>query len=289
VPGGSQMAAVDAGGGIARVDVPPMKRIFPASLHGFLLMGMLWGGGCATAPRSKPGAAVVKPPFEYESLRVRNACFVESVHVYDLYKSKRLGGPEGWARILEWGNQEGDFSISKGHAVALFSAGEKMWIYDINHGFVRLKVPVERRADLTDVTPEVFAKYSAYRPVMARYREDYPQLPQEKRPEFLFYHANPDVREATRVASELGRFRPVRVVEFNFTKDGQPHASAAAVFIFGARVCIYFPRGGTHISNPTVRSVDNMAWITYVIQRVYPGAQDVRLQPGGYLLFPPKG
>lgn len=261
-------------------------RLFPVIPACLVLALVLAWGGCATP--GKPGVVVVKPPFEYEPLRVRNACFVESVHLYDIYLAKHQGRADSWVRILEWGNQEGDFKISSGHAVALFQANRQMWIFDINFGFLPLKVPVERRADITDVTPEIFARYPQHKPVMARYRDDYPQPPAAKRPDFLFYHANPDVRDATHVANELGRFRPVNVIEFKYPENGQMQTSAAAVFIFGARVCIYFPRGGTHISNPPLRSVEDLNWVKYVLGRIYPGAQDVHVHLGGYLLFPPK-
>ena len=256
------------------------------ALNLLLFAGWALASSACTSPPPPGGGE--RPPFAYEALGVRNSCFVESVYCCDVYLEQHRGRPDAWARVLQWGHQDGDFKMSNGHAVAVFSAVERLWFYDVNFGFAPLDVPVDRRGDITDVSPAIYARYPQFKPVLARYREDYPQPKPAKRPEFLFYHANPDVRDATKVAHEFARFRPVSVVEFNFPENGQPQASAAAVFIYGARVCVYFPRGGTHISNPPLRAVDDLRWITRVITRVYPGASDIRPQPGGYFFYPPK-
>lgn len=261
-----------------------MRIFFPGVLCGLALLG----GGCAAFIPVEPPPAPEPPPFTYEPLRVRNSCFVESVHFYDMYRSRRDKADDDWVRVLQWGNQDGDFTLSSGHAIAVFTEKGELWSYDVNFGFSKLEVPVEKRADLSEVTPVVFSRYPQYRPVFARYRDDFHQTAPEKVPGFLFYHANQDVRDATRVASELGRFRPVSVVEYKYERDGKPHRSAVTVFIFGGRVCIYLPDGGTQISNPLVRSVDNLRWVSYVINKIHPGAKDFRPQPGGYLVFPPK-
>jgi len=261
-------------------------KIPSAILLGLISAIMLMLAGCEAFIPVTPPPPKMKPPFAYEPLSVRNSCFVESVHFYDMYLSRKIEG--GWVRVLQWGNQDGDYKISSGHAVAIYVADGKLCGYDINFGFWPIGVPVERRADPTDVGPRVFAHYPQFKPVFARYREDYMQEVPAKRPDFLFYHANQDVRDATRVASELGRFRPVYVVEFAYMEKGLKQQSAAAIFVFNGRLCIYFPRGGTHISNSLVRAVDDPAAVRFVIGRLYPGATDIRPQPGGYLLFPPK-
>jgi hypothetical protein len=262
---------------------PP--RIFFSSV--LVVIGLIFTGCQAFIPMTPPPPKM-KPPFPYESLGVRNSCFVESVHFYDVYTAWKVGGDAGWARVLQWGNQEGDYKISTGHAVAVYVTEGRLCGYDINFGFWPVDVPVAKRADLSEVGPKVFAHYPRFRPVFARYREDFSQQVPPKPPEFLFYHANPDVREATRVASELGRYRPVSVVEFNFTEKGVRQESAAAIFVFGGRLCVYLPRGGTHISSPLVRAFHDLNQATAVIKRFYPGATDIKPQPGGYLLFPPK-
>jgi hypothetical protein len=266
-------------------------RISRVQFWGLLALVALFFSGCEAfipVPKSQLPPPPPKPPMAYEPLSVRNSCMVESIHLYDVYLQKHRGAADAWARVLQWGIKDGDFNVAQGHAVTVFSLNGKLWTYDINFGFQPLDVPVDRRADLTEVTPRVFSHYPQFKTAYALYRDDYFQQPQKKTPDFLFYHANQDVRDATRVASELGRFRPVRVVEFSFPENGQLQASAATVFVFGARVCVYFPRQGTHISQPLVYNTDDLNYIRYVIQRLHPGARDVHWQPGGYLLFPPK-
>jgi hypothetical protein len=147
---------------------------------------------------------------------------------------------------------------------------------------------LERRADLTDVTPEIFAKYPEQIPVLVTYREDGFQAETTKVPEHLFYHANRDVREATRVASELGRHRPVRVVDFTFPERGVSKPGAAAVFVFGNRLCIYLPARGTQILRSRVTSANDLRLITAMLGQVYPGVTDVKWHGGGYWFYPPK-
>ena len=238
------------------------------------------------SPGARPKSA--KLPFPYEPLRVRNSCFVESVHFYDEYLRRGGANEAKWARVLQWGNTEGDLKMAQGHAVTLFTNKERLWFYDVNYGIQPVDVDVDRRGDLHGVTPKVFQHYPQFRPVFARYREDYQQQRPERKVEHLFYHKNADVRDATRVASQLGRFRPVGVFEFDL-KEGNKHVPSAAVsFLFGQRVCIYFPRGGTHVSPPFAGDVDDLRYLQFVVQRLYPGAKNVRWQPGGFLLFPPK-
>ncbi len=248
----------------------------------------------APTPVSKDKSAKPpKPPFKYESLKVRNGCFVDSVAFYDRYLAKKLGGKKNtWCRVLSWGVQEGDYQIGKGHAVAVFAAkDQRLWFFDINFGLRPLDVAFERRADYTDTAPGVFASYPQQKPIFVRYYDDFAQTPPKKRPDFLFYHKNPDVRDATKVAHELARRRPVRIVEFELKpEDGQPpQTTAATVFFFQAKLCLYLPRAGTHISKQsTLHSIDDLAYITRVIQGVSPGATNIRWQPGGYWLLPPK-
>src|ERR1700753_3405328 len=95
------------------------------------------------------GAAIAgakaKPPLRYEPLHVRNSCLVDSIHFYDLFLKKFPAAKGGWARVLRWGNEEGDSKIASGHAVTIFSAEGKVWSYDINFGLQPLAVPVEQR------------------------------------------------------------------------------------------------------------------------------------------------
>lgn len=251
-----------------------------------LALASLFLGGCeAFVPVPAPPAKA-SAPFYYEPLGVRNSCLVESVHFYDLYRKKV--GEGGWVRVLQWGIREGDFRISAGHAVAVYVADGKLFGYDINFGFWELGLPVEKRTDLTEVAPRVERHYPQYRTAYERYREDRVFYTPPKPPEFLFYHKNPDIRDATRVASELGRFRNVRVVEFDFEENGVNVVSAAVAFVFDARLCVYFPRQGTHVTGEIVHDVKNASTVEAVIRRAYPGTRSIRPAPGGYWLNPPK-
>ena len=257
-------------------------------------------GACMSPPGhpnilpTRAGAAVaadgtpIRAPFYYEPLNVRNGCFVESVRVYDQYLSRHLGGDRPWVKVLQWGSRESDTKVGLGHAVAIFVWRDDVWTYDINHAFTRLAVPVGRRADLTDVTPEIFARYPKQQPVLARYWEDGFQHERTEVPEYLFYHANQEVREATRVASELGRFRPVRVLAFQYTEGGKLKNGAAAVFLFGNRICIYFPAKGTQIGLRRETSADDLRLLGLMLKQQYPDATDVKWHAGGYWLTPPK-
>jgi hypothetical protein len=279
-----------------------MNRGRPASWWFIFWFGALLAlTGCASGPvggshaaANRPGAAVdamgkpIRAPFYYEPLNVRNACFVESVHIYDLYLSRRIGGENGWVKVLQWGHQVSDTQVGLGHAVAVFTRGGKLWTYDINRGFTQLAVPVERRADLTDVTPEIFAHYPQQRPVLAAYREDGFQYKRTVVPESLFYHADADVRDATKVASELGRFRPVKVLEFKYVEAGEAKVGVAAAFLFGNRPCLYLPSKGTQIGRIRATTVEDLPLLALMVRELYPNATDVTWHRGGYWLFPPK-
>lgn len=261
----------------------PMRALTACVIFGAVILA-----GCFTPP-PPPGGLPPKadrPPFSYEPLNVRNSCFVESVHFYDEYTAKHRGGNDTWARVLEWGNQEGDLKVESGHAVTLFVAKERLWYYDINFGVLPIDVPLENRSYITYVSPKIFAHYPKFRPILARYREDDPQTPTKEQVKFLFYHANPDVRDATRVASELGRFRPTSVFEFDLKNGDKKEISAAAAFLFGSRVCLYFPRRGTYEALPFAGAVDDLKFIQRVVQHLFPGSDNVHWQPGGYLIFP---
>jgi len=268
-----------------------MGRLFFSAAFSALLLGAgLLISGCATAPVGVAPARVAlgldKLPFSYEPLGVHNGCFVEAVNFYDHYFRKLKDDETQWAQVLEWGNEEGDLKVRSGHAVTVFTLRDRLWYYDVNFGVRSLDLAVDRRSDLTDVGPKIFASYPQFRPILARYRYDFSQQPAKKPVDFLFYHANPDVRDATRVASELGRIRPVSVAEFDLKPGDKTQVSAAAVFTFGRRVCVYFPRQGTFEAPRFVGAVDDLRFINQIVRHFYPEAGNLRWQSGGYLLFP---
>lgn len=255
-----------------------------------LLLILALGGlaGCAGFAPGAAGPSHVHPPFHYESLGVHNSCLVESVHFYDLYRRKMGAG--SWVRVLEWGNRNDDYRIFSGHAVAVYVVDGKLFGYDVNFGFFDTGVPAERRNDLTEVAPAIEKFYAKEKstPVLERYCEDWVVHEPAKAPAFLFYHPSRDVREATRVASELGRFRDVKVVEFDFMTRNLKQTSAAVAFVFNARLCVYFPRGGTHVSNFLIRDVRDAYMLPDLIKRIYPTTTEIRGEPRGYYLVPSK-
>ena len=258
-----------------------MINPFRVFFVGAIGVAILLLAGCG---RVKEAAKMAKmtPPFTYESLGVRNSCFVESVHFYDVYRANNPEGGGGWVRVLQWGNEDGDYQISSGHVVAIYETEGKLCGYDVNLGFWPVAVPVGKQADLSEVGPEVFARYPQFRPVFARYRRDFEQEVPLKRPAFLFKNENSDVRDASRVASELGRFRPASAISFSYTDKGVGHESAAAVFVFEGRLCVYLPQGGTHVSSELVRVVHGFGPASAVIKKFYPDATGFSLLCGGF-------
>src|SRR5882724_10978055 len=160
-------------------------RLIELKVLAVLVSGVLLLGGCKSGPFTMVPAPpkAPKPPFTYEPLNVHNSCFVESVNFYDHYYDKKRETALPWARILDWGNQEGDFGIASGHAVTVFVLHDQLWAYDVNFGFEPLGVEVPRRGDITEVSPPIFAKYPKSHQVFARYRDDFPQVAQSKRPD----------------------------------------------------------------------------------------------------------
>lgn len=249
-----------------------------------ILAALLWGGCEAFIPVAAPPPKA-KAPFYYEPLGVHNACLVESIHFYDLYRQKM--GKGGWVRVLQWGHQDGDSRISSGHAVVIYGVDGKLFGYDINYGFWALAVPFEKREDLTEIAPAVERHYPQFKTVFERYREDWVHYEPGKPPEFLFYHRNADIRDATRVASELGRFRNVSILEFDYVENGKKQTTAAVAFAFDGRLCVYIPRQGTHVTNLPLYDVRRAIGIEALIRRAYPGTGEIRSQPKRYILVPP--
>src|SRR3954463_2595780 len=136
-------------------------RSIELTFSAFLLLVVLVLGGCASGPFTMVPAPpkAPKPPFAYEPLNVHNSCFVESVNFYDHYYAQKRENTLPWARILEWGIQEGSFGIAAGHAVTVFVLNDQVWAYDVNFGFEPLGLAVARRGDITDVSPPIFSKY----------------------------------------------------------------------------------------------------------------------------------
>ncbi|HXC02373.1 MAG TPA: hypothetical protein VNU49_06950 [Opitutaceae bacterium] len=266
------------------VQVP--YKLFPAELQPQLaqaraaanaLAGPLPGQGVAApcSPVIASPFARVKPPFPQETLGVGNGCFVESVCFYDHFQE--IFGAEPWVRVLQWGAKENDQTVA-GHAVTVFELRGKLWAWDINFGFLPLDLPLVSKDDIAGVASLLVAKYPGIVPQHLIYRYDAaPQPPETHLPEVLATHEVRAFRDATLVGARLGAHRPVNVMQFSYvTGSGATRQSAATVFIFNGKVCIYFPEHGTFPFNLPNLTLFNLQQLQWAIRKVYPGAFDLK-------------
>lgn len=215
----------------------------------------------------------VKPPFPYEPLGVSNGCFVESVcfydHVHDFF------GTDSWVRVLQWGAKDGEV-LTTGHAVAVFELKGRLWAWDINFGFMPLDLPLDSRENIAQITPPILARYPGIVPQYPLYFLDFAQQPEAHPPEVLATNEELAFRDATLAGARLAAHRPVNVVQFSYVEHGETRQSAATVFVFGSRVCAYFPERGTYPFILAQRSILNLWQLRYAFNRVYPGASSLK-------------
>jgi hypothetical protein len=122
------------------------------------------------------------------------------------------------------------------------------------------------------------AKYPGIVPQYPLYRYDAaPQKPEMNLPEVLATHEVAAFRDATLAGARLGAHRPVNVVQFSYVDGtGTTFQSAAAVFIFNGKVCIYFPERGTYPFILLHVTVFNLRQLQQAFRKVYPGAFDLK-------------
>ncbi len=223
------------------------------------------------------GAARPVAPFAHEPLNVADACLVESIYFYDRCR-ERLGD-DVWVRVLQWGAKEDD-EVVAGHAVAVFAYADQLWAWDVNFGFLRLGLPAALRDDMDQVARPILAKYPRITPRDPVYRFDFPQPAAAG----SFPETGPDedvvVRDATIVANQLGRHRPVNLVEFAYLENGERRRGAAVVFLFHGRFCVYSPPRGT-VPFHARGSVQNLRLVQEALRRMFPGAFAVKALRGG--------
>jgi hypothetical protein len=229
----------------------------------------------ALSVQGRAQAVRVKPPFPHETLGLSNGCFVESVCFYDHYRE--IFGVDPWVRVLQWGAKENDETVA-GHAVAVFELSGQLWAWDINFGFLPLDVPLESRDDVARVASPIVAKYPGIVPQYPLYRYDAaPQPPEAHLPEVLATHEVAAFRDATLAGTRLGAHRPVNVVQFSYVDgSGATLPSAATVFVFNGKVCVYFPERGTYPFILPHVTVLNLRQLQPAFRRVYPGAFDLK-------------
>jgi hypothetical protein len=78
------------------------------------------------------------------------------------------------------------------------------------------------------------------------------------------------------VAVELGRFRPVRVVEFIAPLDSYLRPCAAVIFKYGDKLCLYSPLAGTRALPAPPEGIDNLMVAQALVLSAYPDAKDVK-------------
>lgn len=219
-----------------------------------------------------PGAPAEKPSLPHAMLGVANGCFVETVAFLDHWK--QVNGAEAWARLLQWGAREEEETVM-GHAVAICEARGALWSWDINYGWTKLPVdPAQREAAETVAVP-VLKKYPKVTARFPTYRFDFPQPPPTAAPTAQPAQANASWRDASIAGARLATVRPVNVVRFTHGLGDVKHQSAAAVFLFHGRYCIYVPELGT-VPFRARGGVENLRLIQELLRRAFPGATDVR-------------
>ncbi len=216
-------------------------------------------------------APAEKPPLNHPMMGVANGCFVETVAFLDHWK--QVNG-DAWARLLQWGARSED-EVVMGHAVAICEARDALWSWDINHGWNRLPVETAQRETVESVAAPVLKKYPKVSARYPTYRFDFPQTPAGTPPMADLANSNTALRDASVVGAQLSRARPVNVVRFTYGSGEEKRESAAAVFVFHGRYCVYVPEAGT-VPFRVHTGVENLRVIQELLRRIFPGASDVR-------------
>lgn len=222
----------------------------------------------APAPGSRPPE---KPPLQHAMMGVANGCFVETVAFLDRWHEAQ---GEAWARLLQWGARE-DEELVIGHAVAVCEARGVLWCWDINRGWARVPVDVARRDEAEVVAAPILRQYPKVSARFPTYRFDFPQAPSSAPPVARLTETNSSVRDASIVGAQLAKRRPVNVVRFSYGPEEARRESAAAVFVFHGRYCIYVPEHGT-VPFRTRGDVGNLRLIQELLRRGLPGVTGLR-------------
>ena len=217
-------------------------------------------------------APVEKPPLQHAMLGVANGCFVETVAFLDRWSETH--GPEAWARLLQWGARE-DEEVVMGHAVGICESRGALWCWDSNLGWTKLPVDVGQREDVAAVAAPVLKRYPKVTARYPTYRHDFQQTPKPAAPAVQLTAASTAVRDATIVGAQLARKRPVNVVSFSYGPDEAKQESAAAVFVFHGRYCVYVPEIGT-VPFRVRGDVANLRLIQTLLRRGFPGVTGLK-------------
>jgi hypothetical protein len=219
--------------------------------------------------------AAEKPPLRYVPMGVANGCFVESVVFYDTVHE--TFGADAWCRLLQWGAKE-DEEVVTGHAVAVFEQRGRLWCWDMNRGFTALNIEPAQREEVEKVAAPILAKYPRITAYFPLYRYDFPQTPDPAPPDEnrAVTQTNLVFRDALLAGARLAKYRTVNVVQFSIMENGETRQSAATVFVFHGRLCIYFPERGTVPFRSRALAVQNLRLIQEAIRQQYRGAQSLK-------------
>jgi hypothetical protein len=225
----------------------------------------------ASPPRKAPAEP---PPLAYSMLGVANGCFVETVAFLDRWHETK--GSDAWARLLQWGAREEE-EVVMGHAVAICEAKGALWSWDINHGWAKLEIPPAQREDPEQTAVPVLKQYPRVTARYPTYRFDFPQTPPAASPVAHGADLNRGIRDASLVGERLARRRPVNVVRFAYggSTETEKRESAAVVFVFHGRYCVYVPELGT-VPFRVRTGVENIRTIQELLRRMLPGVTGVR-------------
>jgi len=233
-------------------------------------------GACAAALSAIALFGAERPPVAYQPMGVANGCFVESVACFDAYHETE--GADAWVRVLQWGAREDEVMVA-GHAVTILESSNRLWCWDVNHGWFPLGVPPESREDAAAVSGPVIARYPRIVAIYPVLWDDAGQSREAPAATARAAEASTD-RDAGLAADRLGRHRPVNRVAFNIPADGGDRRSEAVVFVFGGRMCVYSPDQGTFLFRAR-STVWNVRLVQEMLRRMYPGAQNVRSLAAG--------
>lgn len=228
----------------------------------------------ASAPAPAKKAPAERPPLAYSMLGVANGCFVETVAFLDRWHENN--GGEAWARLLQWGAREEE-EVVMGHAVAICEARGALWSWDINYGWTKLDVAPAQREIPEQVAAPVLKKYPKVTASYPTYRFDFPQTPAATPPAAQLATTNNALRDASLIGERLARRRPVNIVRFTYggTTEAEKRESAAVVFLFHGRYCVYVPELGT-VPFRVRTGVENIRTIQDLLRRMLPGVTGVR-------------
>ncbi|MGH7956788.1 MAG: hypothetical protein ACREH8_07225 [Opitutaceae bacterium] len=213
-----------------------------------------------------------KPPLQHAMMGVANGCFVETVAFLDQWNETQ--GANAWARLLQWGARE-DEEVVMGHAVGICEARGALWCWDSNFGWAKLPVEAAKRDDVTTVAAPVLKRYPRVSARFPTYRSDFPQVARAEKPAAQLTATNTSVRDASIVGAQLAKKRPVNVVRFSHGPEEAKQESAAAVFVFHGRYCVYVPEMGT-VPFRVRGDVANLRLIQELLRRAFPGVSGVK-------------